>query len=69
MGVTWANPPFARPMRGNYGAEVIALNVGRFGGLGMGQCRYMPHSFGVQARPEMPRRFCDAMPLQSQRLC
>jgi hypothetical protein len=64
MGVAWATPPFTQPMRGNYGAEVIVLNVWRFGGLGMGQCPYMPQRFGVHARPETPQRLCD-MSLQS----
>jgi hypothetical protein len=35
---------------------MTVLNVGHFGGFGLGQCPETPRRSGVQARPETPHR-------------
>jgi hypothetical protein len=47
MGVTWATPPIAQPMRGNYGAEVNLRRLQRGSLYGRGMRPETPHRFGV----------------------
>lgn len=53
MSVTWANPPFARPMSRNYRAKMKVLNTGRFAGMGAGN---VPKFLTIRKRRHVPKR-------------
>ena len=46
MGVTWANPPFARLMNGNSGAAMMLLNVVAFRA---GACSEISHGYVLKS--------------------
>ena len=61
MGVTRANPPIARPMKRNYGAEkMTVLNLGRLAGSGAWHCPEIPHIVVRVGAPERHTRSMSA---------
>jgi hypothetical protein len=51
-GRKWLTSHVYAPMKCNSGAELTALNVWRFAGLGVGQCPDIPHQLGCWHVPK-----------------